>query len=110
MDNYFPFPIPDFPAPGKCFSGDGLSGFREIIITDEFDGEHVFFSPTSAGWKEIFLTYQMPVSVFHRVYTPCANHPPESYFSKTVSRYVRPFFFPVTKFFKAARKRIARLL
>jgi hypothetical protein len=80
------------PLPGTEWCGDGLSGFRRIQITDHtWDGEYIYFFPLTAGWRENFLTYQLPLEVFHRVYSPCANPPAENSFSKTVSRWLRPF-------------------
>ena len=96
------------PLPGDSYSGDGLSGFREILIIDYHDGENVYFSPTSAGWIEFYLTYQLPLRVFHQVYTPCPKPAAESYFSKTASPWLQRFFSPARKFLTGALGKIGR--
>lgn len=98
----------NFPLPGQYYSGDGLSGFREIVVLDHFDEENVYFSPTSAGYLEFFLTYHLPVETFHRIYSPCAKPPAESYFSKTASRWLQPFSTLARKFLTGVQGKIAR--
>lgn len=65
---------PLYPHPSTLWTGDGLSDFREIVILDFPPDGNVYFAPTHS-WREFFLTYHLPVEVFHRVYKPC---PPES--------------------------------
>lgn len=84
---------PPYPLPSTLYRGDGLSGFREICILDFPPDGNVYFAPTHS-WREFFLTYHLPIEVFHRVYTPCPpeSQPEEKSSSKTASLWHRLCF------------------
>lgn len=75
----------DYPFPNSRWTGDGLSGFREVLILPYFDEQNVWFAPTSEGWREFFLSYSLPLEVFHRVYSPCLENPPEENSSSKIA-------------------------
>jgi hypothetical protein len=102
-------PLDKYPDTNSLWRGDGLSGFREITVTDQFDGENVYFYPTGDGWTQMFLTYHLPLLVFHRIYSPCESHPRENSFSKIASPWPQPFFMSVARFYQAALARIRQL-
>lgn len=96
-----------YPSPGDLYSGDGLSGFREVLILDYTTPDVVYFSPTSEGWGQFFLTYSLETPIFLKVYTPCTSQPEGNSSSKTGSPFLQRCYSRVAKSFKAALAKIA---
>ena len=92
-----------YPPPNSRWRGDGLSGFREILVLPYWDEDFIFFAPTSEGWKEFFLTYSLPLEVFHRVYSPCPEPPPEENSSSKTASLWRQLSSSIARWFSKGK-------